>query len=44
MREESELSVRNDIWEAEIRKYRHEHCDEEDVQTDSNLTESEREA
>ena len=42
MREESELSVRNDIWEAEIRKYRNKHCDEEDVQTDSNLTASEK--
>ena len=42
MREESELSVRNDIWEAELRKYRSEHCDEEDVQTDSNLTASEK--
>ena len=42
LREESELSVRNDIWEAEIRKYRSEHCDEEDVQTESNLSESEK--
>ena len=33
MREESELSVRNYIWEKEIRKYRSEFCDKEDVQT-----------
>ena len=43
LREEAELSVRNDAWEAEIRKYRKEFCDEEGlILAGCNLTESER--